>query len=75
MGGTVHWFDDLQYHRAMRRKRIIRDRLNPLDMFDALELYQHYRLPRQNLFRLIDEIWDDHQYMNQRNAALCAELR
>lgn len=43
------------HDRALRRERRIRNRLDPLSVSDE-ELISQYRLPRQELTRLIEEL-------------------
>ncbi|XP_050726940.1 putative nuclease HARBI1 [Eriocheir sinensis] len=42
-------------HYSLRRERVFRDRLNPLDISDDL-LLTHYRLPRHEILQLCEEI-------------------
>ncbi|CAC5359119.1 HARBI1 [Mytilus coruscus] len=57
----------------LRRNRIFRDRLNPLDAYDDHELLYRYRMSRQTLMRVIDMVRDDIVYETQRSHALTPE--
>ena len=45
-------------HNPTRKGRVFRDRQNPLDLYDDLELFQRFRFPRLELLALIDEMAD-----------------
>uniref|UniRef100_A0A8W8LN17 Uncharacterized protein n=1 Tax=Magallana gigas TaxID=29159 RepID=A0A8W8LN17_MAGGI len=45
---------DEQVRQDLRRQRIFRDRQNPLDAYDDLEIIQRYRLDRQSIISIID---------------------
>jgi hypothetical protein len=42
---------DEQNQHALRRERIFRDRVNPLDIYDDVDLIKRYRMPRHVLLR------------------------
>ncbi|KAJ8359248.1 hypothetical protein SKAU_G00157730 [Synaphobranchus kaupii] len=69
----------LVYHmlneQAFRRERIIRDRSNPLDVYDDTELVERFRLNRRDLFELIDELSPELRHASDRNAALSPALQ
>ena len=46
------------HRRALRRERLFRDRNNPLDFYDDVELYNKFRFRRENIFTVIDELAD-----------------
>lgn len=75
MAGMLHWMDDIHYRRAMRRERVIRDRRNPLDIYDDVELHERFRLHRPRLLQLIDELRPEIQHQTGRNGALSPELQ
>lgn len=75
MGGIVHWFDDLQYRRGLRRERVFRDRTNPLDIYNDIELYERFRLPRHRLLELIDELRPYLEHPTRRQNAISAEIQ
>ena len=45
--------------RALRRERIFRDRINPLDSYDDIDFQKRYRLSRQTTLHVIDILQDD----------------
>lgn len=69
------WQHDIAHRRAIRRERIFRDRVHPLDLYDDIQLYQRYRFDRQTLLELIDLVRDDLQSGTYRNQALPPELK
>ena len=44
------------YRRALRRERVFRDRTNPLDIFDDVDLHKRYRFTRDGILFLIDNL-------------------
>ena len=75
MDGIVHWFDNLQYKRSLRRERIFRDITNPLDIYNDIELYERFKFPRQRLLELIDELRPDLEHPTRRQSAIAAEIQ
>ncbi|KAJ8307754.1 hypothetical protein KUTeg_014694 [Tegillarca granosa] len=69
MADIVHWFDELQYRRALRRET------NPLDIYDDVELYDRFRLPRNSLTNLINELRGELEHATRRQRAIPAELQ
>ncbi|KAL2102183.1 hypothetical protein ACEWY4_001351 [Coilia grayii] len=61
--------------RAFRRERVIRDRSNPLDIYNDEELIERFRFSRRDLFSLIDELSPDLHFTSDRNAALTPTLQ
>ena len=61
--------------RAFRRERVIRDRSNPLDIYNDEELIERFRFCRRDLFELIEELSPDLQFVSDRNAALPPSLQ
>ncbi|KAG1714526.1 Rho GTPase-activating protein 21 [Nymphon striatum] len=45
-----------ELHRAMRRKRIFRDRRNPIDIFNDNDLVRRYKFPREDTMFITDLI-------------------
>ena len=64
-----------EYNRAMRRERIFRDRSNPLDAMSDEELISKYRLNRECIFNLVEELNDDLKSPTRRNYALPSYLQ
>ncbi|GFS22957.1 hypothetical protein ElyMa_001628100 [Elysia marginata] len=42
--------------RLIRRERIFRDRQNPLDIFDDVELYEKFRFRRNHILQVSEEV-------------------
>ena len=61
--------------RFMRRERIFRDRLNPLDAYDDQEIIARYRLSRQLIMRLYDAVGDELEPSTNRNNAIPGMLQ
>ena len=55
---------------ALRRERLIRDRNNPLEIYDDVELVERFRFPRGALIDIIEEITPDIRHLSDRNGAL-----
>ena len=45
-----------QGRRALRRERLFRDRVNPLDKFDDVELLRKFRFRRADIMGIVDEV-------------------
>ncbi|XP_056453116.1 putative nuclease HARBI1 [Gadus chalcogrammus] len=52
------WFADEIMARAVRRERIFRDRTNPLEMYNQDEFINRFRLPKEAILRLTDDLSD-----------------
>ncbi|XP_062599917.1 putative nuclease HARBI1 [Saccostrea cucullata] len=57
----------------IRRNRIFRDRLNPLDAYDDAEILSRYRMTRQCLMDVIDIVRKDVSHETKRSHALTPE--
>lgn len=66
---------DNEARRALRRQRVFRDRLHPLDAYDDTELLRRYRVTRPVLTEIIDLIQDDIQPVTNRTRAVPASLQ
>mgnify|MGYP000225442310 CR=1 FL=1 len=42
--------------RALRRERVFRDRLNPLESMDDIELINRYRFPRHVIIDIVSKV-------------------
>ena len=60
---------------ALRRQRVFRDRLQPLDIYDDVELIKRYRMPRHVLLKVIDFIRDQVEHPTKRSHATPATLQ
>ena len=49
----------LEVRRAMRRERICRDRTNPLEIYDYLELIERFRFNRRTILKITKLLQDD----------------
>jgi hypothetical protein len=47
----VNRYQMLEVMRAMRRERIFRDRTNPLEIYDDLELIERFRFDRRTILQ------------------------
>ena len=48
-----------QHKMVLRRNRVFRDRKNPLDMYDDVELYDTFRFGSHDILTIVDELRDD----------------
>ena len=60
---------------ALRRERVFRDRLHPLDCYNDEEIVRKYRLSRPLILELIDRLDEDLAPNTQRNKALPTSLQ
>lgn len=60
----------LETRRAIRRQRVFRDRKNPLDSLDNLQLYSRYRFHRNELLEMVQEIRPQIEHRTKRNMAV-----
>lgn len=51
--------------RNLRRNRVFRDRTNPLDNYDCVDLYKRYRFRRQDILDIVDEVSGDIEVANR----------
>lgn len=65
----------LYNERAFRRERVIRDRSNPLDIYNDEELIQRFRFCRRDIHELVEELSPDLQFVSDHNAALTPALQ
>lgn len=59
----------LAHDRALRRERVFRDPLNPLEVSDA-HLLRYYRFPRADIMWLCDELQEDIGRVTRRSHAI-----
>lgn len=64
-----------QNRRALRRERIFRDRTNPVDVYDDVELYERLRFDRRGFVHLLNLIRNDIAHPTKRNKALSPEMQ
>ena len=72
MAAFVH---DLYWRRQLRRNRVFRDHLNPLDTYDDVQLFERFRFRRADLFRIVDEVRGDLEFGYRRKGFLSPELQ
>ena len=60
----------LEVRRAMRRERICRDRTNPLEIYDDLELIERFRFDRRTILQITQLLQDDLESSTFRNKAI-----
>lgn len=65
----------LYNERAFRWERVIRDRSNPLDIYNDEELIQRFRFCRRDIYELVEELSPDLQFVSDHNAALTPALQ
>ena len=65
----------MENRRAFRRERVFRDRKNPLDEYDDVEMYKKYRFTRFGSLHIIDRVEAHLHHPTQRNHALPASLQ
>lgn len=62
-------------HAAIRRERVFRDRLHPLDLYDDQQMFKLYRFTRQGCLHIIDRLEDRLAHQTARNHALPPSLQ
>ena len=63
MAAVVH---ALYWRRQLRRNHVFRDKLNPLDVYDDIELFERFRFGRIDILRIVEEIRADLTFSNLR---------
>ena len=59
----------------IRRERVFRDRNNPIDIYDDVELYERFRFRRDDILDIVDDIRDDLEYPATRQGSLPVVLQ
>ena len=54
--------------RLLRRKRIFRDRTNPLDKFNDLVLFWQFRFRRADILQMTNELKEELEHLNRKGA-------
>lgn len=65
----------MENQRALRRERLFRDRTNPFEVFDDVEMYVKYRFTRFGCMHIIDLLEARLTHPTRRNHALPASLQ
>lgn len=56
MASMMFLMQMVETRRAIRRERVFRDRTNPLDSLDDLQLYSRYRFHRNEVLEMVQKI-------------------
>ena len=75
MAVALFMIEEDENRRALRRDRVFRDRLNPLDVYDDVEILRRYRFTRPVLLEVIDLLEDDISPFTRRSHAVPATLQ
>ena len=65
----------LLVERAQRRERVFRDRTNPLEIYDDVDLFKKYRFNRAGVMTLIDRLGGQLEHQTRRNHAVPPSLQ
>ena len=60
----------IQHRRALRRERLLRDRLNPLEKYDDVEIKALFRFERHNILEITNDLRILIEHPTGRNKAL-----
>ena len=76
----VQWQVNMAYlmlllERAQRRERVFRDRTNPLEIYDDVDLFKKYRFNRAGVMTLIDRLGGQLEHQTRRNHAVPPSLQ
>ena len=72
MAGVIH---QIMRQRLHRRGRLYRDRVDPLDKYDDLELYQRFRFGRADINNIVAFLREDLEFGYNRKGSLSPELQ
>ena len=61
---------DLLAIRALHKERLFRDRMNPLEVYDDVEVRRLFRFQRDNIWRLVECLNEKLQYSTGRGQCL-----
>ena len=75
MAVALFMIEEDENRRALRRDRVFRDRLNPLDVYDDVDILRRYRFTRPVLLEVIDLLEDDISPFTRRSHAVPATLQ
>ena len=54
--GQLSYTIVLYWRRQLRRNRMLREHLHPVDTYDDVQLFERFKFRRADLFRIIDEL-------------------
>ena len=69
---VVLYLADDEIEREYKRMRVFRDRNNPSEVLNYIEVIGRYRLPRNVLNRLVELLREDVEHPTKRNHSLSA---
>ncbi|XP_064641948.1 putative nuclease HARBI1 [Lineus longissimus] len=75
MAAALVLLEEVEARRALRRQRVFRDRLQPLDVYDDVDLHQRYRMTRPVLLEIIDLLAGEIAPATMRSRAVPATLQ
>ena len=76
MAGVLDLIDDIDLGFPQRRRpRHVRERVNPLDIYDDVDLVSRFRFRRNDIEIILRDIQDEIQHETDRNAALAPSLQ
>ena len=58
---------------ALRMERLFRDRLNPLEKYDSVEMKKLFRFERPNIIQIIEDLRLHIMHPTSRNKALLSD--
>ena len=67
--------DNENCRNRLPRPRIFRDRTNPLDVYDDLDILRRFRMTRDTVVQVIDLISEDITHPTDRNRAISPTLQ
>jgi hypothetical protein len=57
-------------NRRLRRPRLVRERVHPLELHDDVDIFARYRFKRTDIDYILAEIGGELQHASDRNSAL-----
>ena len=67
---AMFMFFQARLHCELRRKRVFRDRMHPLEVWNVDEITRTFRFPQEEVLRLKDELIEDIECGLPRRGAL-----
>jgi hypothetical protein len=69
------WVMQFLARRNLRRNRVFRDRVNPLEDYNDVKLYKKFRFTRNDILELTDMVRDAIRYGAERKGSLTPVLQ
>ena len=66
---------DEEVRRDLRRQRVLRDRQNPFDFYDEMDIIHRYRLDIQSIICIINLVEESLERPTKRSGSLPASLQ